>query len=402
MKSLTSKYPPKDIEDITGQDKGVAKLKDFVLGFNKRKKKRAAIIYGAAGCGKTCSVHALASSLGLEIIELNASDLRNKEQINSIVGAASRQSSLFSSGKIILLDEIDGIAGRADFGGIGEVIRIMGESCFPIVITANNPFDNKFSSLRSKSELIEFKALDADSVTIILKKICINEKLKCDEEILRRIARRNSGDARSAINDLQIIFSDKKKITKEDADNLSERDRTESIMNALVKVLKSTEPSIALGAFDNINEDLDECVLWIDENLPKEYKNPQELANAYDVLSRADVFRGRISRQQHWRFQSYINELLTAGIATAKCEKKSGFVQYSRTGRILKLWWAKQKNMKKKEIAKKIAFKTHCSAKEAFKNIEYFKIIFQKEKRFAKKAADEFKLEKEEIEWLKK
>lgn len=41
--------------------------------------------------------------------------------------------------------------------------------------------------------------------------------------------------------------------------------------------------------------------LWIEENIPYEYKG-EELARAYDALSIADVFRGRIHRQQHWRF----------------------------------------------------------------------------------------------------
>jgi predicted aldo/keto reductase-like oxidoreductase len=59
---------------------------------------------------------------------------------------------------------------------------------------------------------------------------------------------------------------------------------------ALLKVLKTTDPSVALKAFENVEEDINEQMLWIDANLPFEYTKPEDLASAYDKLSRADVF----------------------------------------------------------------------------------------------------------------
>ncbi len=58
--------------------------------------------------------------------------------------------------------------------------------------------------------------------------------------------------------------------------------------------------------------------------------------------------------------------------------------------------------MKKKAVAAKIADKTHSSAKEVLKDIEFFKLIFRKNKEMAKEIADELSLDKEEVEWLKK
>jgi len=121
-----------------------------------------------------------------------------------------------------------------------------------------------------------------------------------------------------------------------------------------------------------------------------------------DIFHYVDVFRGRIKRWQHWRFLSYINNLLTAGVAVCKDEKNRRFVQYKPTGRILKIWWAKQKNMKKKAIAQKIAEKTHTSMKEILKNFEFMQIIFNKNKEMANRMIEQFDLNKEEIAWLKK
>jgi replication factor C large subunit len=398
--SWVKKYSPKRIKDVIAQDSQMAVLKQFVSNYKKQKKK-AILIYGPSGCGKTSAVYALGTELGLEIIELNASDFRNKEQINSIVGAASKQMSLFGRSKLILVDELDGIAGRQDYGGIPALVKVIEESAFPIVITANNPYDNKFSSIRNKSELLQFKELEANEVFLILKRICDGEGLKHEEDALKTIARRSGGDARGAVNDLEILAI-LGEINKKTVDELNERNKTETIINALMKIFKTRDSSIAKGAFDNVEEDFDQCMLWLDENLPKEYTNPVDLARAYDVLSRADVFKGRIHRWQHWRFLDYANNLMTAGVAASKDEKNKNFVQYKPTGRILKMWWAKQKNMKKKAIAEKIAAKTHTSKKEVIKNIDYFKVIFKNNKEMADKITAQLDLNADEVDYLMK
>jgi len=394
------KYSPGRISEIIGQGSAISMIKNFVNNY-KKQKKRAVLIYGASGCGKTSSIYALANELNLEVVEMNASDFRNKDQINSIAGAASQQMSLFGGGKIILIDELDGIAGRQDFGGVASIAKLISESKFPIIMTLQNPYNKKFSSIRNKCEMLKFEDLDANSIFMILKNIADKERIKYDDTSLKRLARRNQGDARGAINDLQILTSEGK-LEESTIDELSERNRTENMLQALVKVFKSTDPSVAINAFDNVEEDLDQCAFWLDENLPKEYENPEDLARAYDKLSRADIFKRRIRRWQHWRFLVYVNALLTAGVAVSKDAKNKKFISYKPTGRILKMWWAKQKSMKKKAIAEKLAKKTHSSIKEQIKTIDYFKQIFKNDKEMSGKIADYLDLDKEEVAWLKK
>ena len=125
----------------------------------------------------------------------------------------------------------------------------------------------------------------------------------------------------SALNDLQCIAEKNSNINKENLDSLGYRDLQESIFNALMRIFKTTDISTALTSFDNVKEDLDEQFLWLDENIPKEYTKPEDLANAYDALSKANIFNRRITRNQYWRFLVYINAHLTAGVALAKEEK---------------------------------------------------------------------------------
>ena len=401
MQPFTHKYTAKAVKDIIGQDEIVASLKKFIINFSNEKK-NSAMIYGPSGTGKTSSVYAIANDLGYEVIEVNASEFRNAEQINLKVGNAVKQRSLFATGKIILVDEIDGLSGHQDRGGIQAITKLIEESTFPVILTATNPFDNKFSTLRGKSSMMEFAQLDYNSIFRILKKICDNENIKYEDAVLKSLARRSGGDARAAINDLQTLAQEKKELTKESIEELADRNRTENIMSALNRIFKTTDLKIAISAFDNVNEDLDQQLLWIDENLPKEYTDPVELAKAYEMLSKADVFNRRIRRWQHYRFLVYINALITAGIASAKQEKNKNLVQYKPTGRILKLWWAGQKAAKKKAIAEKIAEKTHSSKKDIIKStMPYLPIMFNN-MEMGKKILKELELDEEEAEWIKK
>jgi replication factor C large subunit len=396
--SWTRKYLPKQLSDIEGHANALQELKKFVTDFKKGK---ALLLYGSSGGGKTSSVYALAYDLGYEIVEINASDTRNAASIDSLLGNATKQASLFAKSKLILVDEIDGITGREDRGGAQSIVKLIASSPYPIILVANDPFSKKFSSLRKKSVLLEFKTRHYETVLKVLKNICKQEKVEFDEEALSMLARRSGGDVRAAINDLQSLAARDKKLTKKEVEEYGDRDRTESIVHALIKVFKTTEMDVALGAFDHVDEDLDKIFLWMDENLPREYTKPADLARGFDILSLADVFKGRIMRWQHYRFYVYCYNLLSAGIALSKDEKYRNLVDYKQTSRLLKLWFAKQRNAKKKAIAEKIGEKTHTGTKRALQDtLPYLKPVFKKNSKEAEKISAYLDLDKEQVDWM--
>jgi len=400
-KPWTQKYSPKKLKDIAGQDKAVASLKKFIVNF-KQEKKKAVLVYGPTGSGKTSAVYSIANELGLEIVELNASDFRTGDDIASIVGSASKQMSLFFKGKIILIDEIDGVSGTQDRGGLPEIARLVDTTSFPIVMTANDPFDKKFSDIRKKTEMIEFSLLQYSDIVSILKRIVDTEKIKCDEDTLKSIARRVGGDARAAVNDLQMLGASGT-VKKEDIISLSDRERKEDISTALTKIFKTTDPVIAKQSFDTVSEDLHECLLWVDENLPKEYEKAEDLARAYHYLSKADIMNRRIMRHQHWRFLAYIGEYISAGVAVSKDEKYKKLVNYEQTQRLLKIFIANRKYQKRLAICEKLAENTHSSKKDAIKSTyPFIKAIFSKgkDREMRSMLGDELDLDNEEIEYL--
>src|SRR3989344_3997013 len=397
----TKKYEPKNSGEIIGQEKAVVSLKHFILNY-KNARKKAMILYGPPGCGKTCSIYAVAGEVGLEVIEINASDCRNKDAISSIIGSASKQMSLFARSKLILVDEIDGLSGTKDRGGATAIVDIVNQSSFPIIMTSNNPYDKKFSALRKVSVIVEFDALKYNDIYGYLAKICEKENIVYEEQDLKSLARRAGGDLRGSIVDLQLLSCLDKTFDRKGLEELEGRKQTETMPQALVKVFKTTDPKIAITAFDNVDEDLDTARMWVDYNLGKEYTKSEDLYRAYMALGKADIFNHRIRRWQHWRYLVYVNALMTAGVAVAKDEKYK-FTGYKPTSRILKMWMANLRNAKKKAIAEKIALKTHTSTKRVMQDVlPYLQIILKKDKQFCNNISAELDLDKDEIAWLRK
>ena len=161
-------------------------------------------------------------------------------------------------------------------------------------------------------------------------------------------------------------------------------------------IFKGKPTESMLQIFDSVNMPLEEIMLWVEENIPAEYQG-EELAKAIDALSKVDIFKRRIYRQQYWRFLVYENALLSYGISSAKKNIKTGFTSYRKPTRILKIWLNNQKTEKKKSIASKYAQYAHIGEKRAiseFPIVRYFLLNPEIQK--------ELRLSEEEIEYLNK
>lgn len=384
------KYRVACFKDVKGQELAIDKVKQFLRAFPKKK---SLTLHGPPGIGKTSLAYAIAFEYDAEILEMNASDLRNKEKVAGIIGPASQQRSLFKKSKIILVDEVDGISTR-DRGGLTELLALIEKSSFPIIITANDIWQQKFNLLRQKSELVQLKEIDYKDVLQLMKEICTKENIIVSNDVLTSISIKARGDIRAALNDLQVLSKmDEKTITKE----VGERNKEISIFNALQYVFKNAQlDTKMLTIYDEVDVSADDVFLWIEENIPYEYRGI-ELAKAFDALSRADVFRGRIHRQQHWRFLVYENFFLGAGIAASKKYNRTGWTNYKKPSRVLKIWLQNQRAAKKKTICEKYAKHCHTSVKEAMKDFLLLKQIINNAN-----IIKELKLTEEEVEYLQK
>lgn len=377
----TKRYAPTKVSEVIGQFKAVAEFADFIKNFPKE---RAALFAGPPGCGKTALIQSFANEYGFEVVEMNASDKRNKDAIITNILPACKQASIFGSKKIIVLDEIDGVSGMKDRGGVAELLTVVDETKFPVVFIANDPYSDKLKSLRKKVRLIAFAHVNYLSISKLLREICVKEKIVFDEMILKNIAAKSNGDVRAAINDLQMSSSSGKVVLSEGIRNVDE-----NIFEILKMIFKSSDGTVLLNSMENLDEEYSTLMYWLDENVSKEYAG-RALAKAYDSISRADIFQRRIMNWQHWRFLVYIQYLLSVGVQQARVSPGASWVSYRPPMMMLKIW---QRNMRRAKVEKEMnlaAEKLHASAYRLEHDfLPYFRFIEENNKGLFKEIKEE-------------
>jgi len=399
----TWKHKPKTLSEVVGNEEAIQKLVSWVKSWHRGvPKRRAAFLYGPPGIGKTVSVEALANDLNLELVERNASDYRTEEAVQRFAGLASQSGTLFGKKRLILFDELDGITGREDRGGVGAITQIVKSALVPIVLIANNAYDPRLGALRFYCEMIEFKKPPAGEVKKRLDRICKLEGIAADEVALKFIAQRSEGDVRSAVNDLQALAQGRKTLTYEDVSWLAYRDRKEAIFGVLRLIFYGKSAEAAKHAVDMADVDPDMLFEWIYENLPYHLCDPHDLANAMDSLATADLYRGRIQRSQNWALTRYVVDFMTAGVAMAREKTQpAGWVPLQFPKRIKLLSQTRAERQMQAEISLKIKRRCHISANRAAKEIlPYLRIIFENDAKMATGLVKWLDLDEGMIEYL--
>jgi replication factor C large subunit len=398
------KYRPKKIEDIIGNEEAKATFVEWLKGKRKSKTKKAVLLYGPPGVGKTALVNAAAKEFGFNIIEMNASDTRSEKAINEVAKPATSYVALDafstqSKGNLLFLDEVDGIAGNEDRGGVGAILEIVERSQVPVIMAANDPDLDKLRPLKKACVLIRFQQIRVPLLIALMQKICLLEHVKAEFEALERIAQNSRGDVRSAINDLQSLSEENHLLTLQDTIGLSSRNRDISMDETMRGFFSAKSIVEAANLLSRSNVDYDEFLMSVSDNLPKRYTDPAELAAAYDFVSQADVYRGRIGTE-NWHLLKYFYNALSEAASVAP-ESYRPFEFITPPIRIITLFWTKGKRSMLDAVCGKIGAQCHVShmkAKHDF--VPYIKGILERQK--LSPLVSWFKFTPEEVDFLVK
>jgi replication factor C large subunit len=374
------KYRPRRIEDVVDQDQA----KDILIPWFKQwaqgriPAKRAALLYGPPGVGKTSLVEAIANEFNFEMVELNASDYRRASDIRRTVGVAAFRKPLWGKGVIILLDEIDGISPREDAGGLQELLRIIPETRNPIVMTANDPWKDQLKPLREVSLLVEFKPLSKRDIIALLERICRLEGLLCDREALSYIAEKSEGDVRAAINDLQAVAEGYGKVTMSLVREIVRgREKKVTLWKTLSDVFYGKYSWAVKRAVSNSEEDYETLIAWINDNIPAKYQHPEDLFRAYDALSRATLFLNRAKFGGDWSLLSYVFDLMGPGVTFAR-RHPHGKGRYQYPQRIKLLAQLREVRETRENLAAKLASRLLMSRASVKREVlPYLFIVFR-------------------------
>lgn len=327
------KYKLKSFEDII-VTKEISTMKNFIENFKPGK---GLLLAGNAGSGKTTTLTLLSEYYDYELFEINASDTRNKKSIQETIGDVIKQKSLFGKNKLILVDEADGVSGRHDRGGVSELSKFVKQSKYPIVFTANDKESDKIKNLKKVCTYIDFENHSFELLIGIGNRILTSEKIKYSKEDLQTfVEERNTTDIRGFINDLQAsVFEGKFDI----GENILEiRDYKKKIENLLNTIYYSYPEDSQKGSY-NSDINLDDLILYLEENTPNVVNDNKSLISAFNEIAKADVFRGRIMKWQHWRYLVYVNFYLTYGVSNFLGNNvKKLKTDFKRNSRILSKW----------------------------------------------------------------
>ena len=350
------KYRPQKIADVVGNEEAKSAFIQWFTG-KKRTTKKAVLLYGPPGVGKTTLVNAASKEFNFTVIEMNASDTRSEKAINKIAGKATAFVALdtFSSqskGNVLFLDEVDGIAGNEDRGGVSAIIKIVETSRIPVIMAANDPDLEKLRPLKKVCMLIRFQQVRIPLIIATLQKICKAENVKFEFEALERIAENSRGDVRSAINDLQGLSEVDKTLTAQDTLALSYRNKDISMDDTLLGFFSAKSLTDANIILSRSSVDYDEFLLSVCDNLPRRYTDSKQLADAYEFVSQADMIRGRIGTE-NWHLLKYFFSYMAQAAAVAP-ESYKPFEIRTPPEKIITLFWTKGKRTMLAGICAKI------------------------------------------------
>jgi replication factor C large subunit len=425
MKDWTEKYRPRSLNDIVGNEKSIIKLRKWADEWSQGiPKKKAVILYGKPGTGKTSSALAIASEYKWTVIELNTSDIRNAIKIKNIATSGAINETFNDSGqfissreggrKLIILDEADNLYEKvgsskinvndfSDKGGKKAIVDTVRVTNQPVILIVNDYYKlikGIGENLKNLCTLIRFYTPYSSSIFNLLKKICVNEGIIVNHKVLQIISDRCNGDIRSALNDLQSICLNKTQIDVQSLNVLGYRDREKVIFDVLREILKTKNIQAIKKSVFNLDEDPQSMILWINENLPVEYIDFIDLVRGYNALSRADIFLGRTIRTNNYTLWSYAYDIMNCGVAIAKNHN------YPNETYHFPSWLRDVKDTKssrdiRKALVSKISNICHNSGNKSKDFLlNYFTIIFQNDILFAIKMKQKFDLSENEIKYL--
>ena len=318
----TYRYRPKSKAEIIGNSEALDQLEKWLRSWEKGPpKKRAAFVHGPPGIGKTCAVQVLAKEHNFDLMEVNASDSRSKTRIDEYIGKSSSLTvNIFGQRRMILLDEMEGVSGQKDRGGIAAISDLLKVTMNPVVMVATTIGENmqdKFRPLLDKAVLVEFQPVPFSDVYETLETIAKEQGVTVHPEALETLAMKSGGDLRSAINDLETVARGRTRVEPEDVSWMKDRDRKDTTPNLINKIFCASSLWEARQTISQSMIPYEDLFDWVYENLPTIIDDPDERLEALEVLAKADVYQNR-ARSADYRLLKYMFNLMTGGVAFAK------------------------------------------------------------------------------------
>jgi len=386
------KYSPNTLKEFVGNPSAVDQVLEWA-----NNPTTPLLLIGPCGTGKTTAAITLARQFSWEVFEMNASTLRNKKTIEGVASVASTSQSVLGAKRLILFDEID-LMFRTDFGGAGAILNVLKNATCPIILTCNDLYAKSLKTISKHCTQVKFKRVHYSTITKTLTRICAAEGIEANEQDLINLAKNQSGDLKSAINDLQAITQGKTKIASEEFGVIGLRDTEQNVFSSMFGVFGATTVKDASKAFRECELDPDMFLAWVEENIPRRYEG-EDIAHGFEALAKADVYRGRIRKRGAWALLKFAIMMGSSGVALSKNNEYHGYTAFQFPGFIRRLSSSKARRTIRSSLALKIGKQTHSSTKVVVQSLPLLSILF-KNKELGPKLTAQFGVDEKELEFL--
>jgi replication factor C large subunit len=343
----SEKYRPQNFVDLIGNENA---RQLFAGWFEKWKKgTKPLLLVGPPGIGKTTLANLAGKNFGYDMISLNASDVRNKKNIQEILEPVLGNQTVLGK-PMIFVDEVDGVHGRSDYGGVEALINILKEPNIPIILAANNNSSDKMKKIKKVVKTILLYPLPPRLLRLYLNMVLEKENVQINPGKLIKLIAESNGDIRSMLNSVQALVTGFEPSTERTFESLD----VEAGINAFYKAQSIDEARAVLYSMhidprEKINAFYSSIITSSISNL--------ELEKFLRVISEADILYGRIMKTQQWRLLRYLDSIL---LSLYKKDTSIRYSQYNLSWKILnRLRWD---GSKIKLISSSFSKKLHISS----------------------------------------
>jgi replication factor C large subunit len=340
---------PRTVEELIGNEEArlaiIKWLAEWVIG------SKPLLLLGPPGVGKTTVVQALSFQFDYDLIEMNASDTRNREILLNRIIPAFKNTSLLEKKMLLFLDEVDGISGRQDIGGIEYLVSVLKAPTIPVIMAANSR-DTKIRDLAKISKVIEFEPIHPRLLLLYINHILKKHNVTLSPEDKFSIVRSSNGDVRALLNNAQSISAGYDAY-KEDSFDVD----IKSAVNLFFSCLSAEEAKKILSRTDAVyidprfgissDERRRDIVNALFSSILSSRIDISILAIMLDILSKIDVLVGRMGTNRQWSLLKYFDTLIAYGLFYISRNKAIKYSQYNMAWPLMGPILARGQSLKK-------------------------------------------------------
>ena len=203
---LASRLRPKTLDEVVGQQHIIGKGKLLYRAI-KADKLGSIIFYGPPGTGKTTLAKVIANTTSAEFLQINATSA-GKKDMEEVIETAKNNAGMYGKKTILFVDEIH----RFNKGQQDYLLPFVEDGTIILIgATTENPYFEVNGALISRSRIFELKSLQTKDIKeLILRAVNDKERgmglynAKIDDDALEFLADMANGDARAALNAIEL------------------------------------------------------------------------------------------------------------------------------------------------------------------------------------------------------